>query len=163
MFAHTASLRLNGIARSMQTKGISTLVRSQLHRGIRNQVARNSQQRFDGVTTFTRSCKRVFSDGKPQQKVEKVVVEEAAAVKQTMLQRWLGPKVMPEKGTFQWYREMVLLCTVFAITGSSTMFMVRKREILVSGRRGVTGVSPLSSTFLYLGPPRHVGSAWSEG
>jgi hypothetical protein len=129
MFARTASLRMSGIASSMQTRGISKLVGSQLHRGIRNQVDRNSHRRFDGMTSLTRSCKRVFSEGKQRQKVEKVVVEEAAAVKQTMLQRWLGPKVMPAKGTFQWYREMVLLCTVFAITGSSTMFLVSKREI----------------------------------
>ena len=31
----------------------------------------------------------------------------------------------PKKGSSEWYREMVLLCTVFAITGSSTMILVR--------------------------------------
>ncbi len=42
----------------------------------------------------------------------------------TMWQRFLAPKPMPERHTFAWYREMLLICTVFAITGSSTM-MVR--------------------------------------
>ena len=38
---------------------------------------------------------------------------------------YMGPKPMPERWTLSWYREMVLLCTVFAITGSSTMVLVR--------------------------------------
>jgi len=37
------------------------------------------------------------------------------------LQWFLGPKPMPERHTFAWYREVTLICTVFAITGSSTM------------------------------------------
>ena len=41
----------------------------------------------------------------------------------TMLQRFLAPKPMPKRYTFAWYREMVLICTVFAITGSSTMLV----------------------------------------
>mmetsp|Transcript_30285 Transcript_30285/g.51606 ORF Transcript_30285/g.51606 Transcript_30285/m.51606 type:complete len:114 (+) Transcript_30285:828-1169(+) len=32
---------------------------------------------------------------------------------------------MPPRNTPKWYAEMALLCTVFAITGSSTMFLVR--------------------------------------
>mmetsp|Transcript_15827 Transcript_15827/g.32725 ORF Transcript_15827/g.32725 Transcript_15827/m.32725 type:complete len:219 (-) Transcript_15827:66-722(-) len=38
---------------------------------------------------------------------------------------FLGPKPMPERWSAAWYREMVLVCTVFAITGSSTMVLVR--------------------------------------
>jgi hypothetical protein len=41
-----------------------------------------------------------------------------------VLKRFLGPKVMSPRWTFDWYREMVLICTVFAITGSSTMVLV---------------------------------------
>jgi hypothetical protein len=37
---------------------------------------------------------------------------------------FLGPKKMPERHTFAWYREICLICTVFAITGSSTMILV---------------------------------------
>jgi hypothetical protein len=32
---------------------------------------------------------------------------------------------MPPRHTGAWYREMVLICTVFAVTGSSTMVLVR--------------------------------------
>jgi hypothetical protein len=41
----------------------------------------------------------------------------------TMWQRFLAPKLMPERHTFAWYREVLLICTVFAITGSSTMLV----------------------------------------
>jgi hypothetical protein len=41
-----------------------------------------------------------------------------------MWNRFLGPKEMPPRWSSTWYREMVLLCTVFAITGSSTMVLV---------------------------------------
>jgi hypothetical protein len=41
----------------------------------------------------------------------------------TMWQRFLGPKPMPERHTAAWYREMLLICTVFGITGSTTMLV----------------------------------------
>lgn len=34
-------------------------------------------------------------------------------------------KEMPKMYSPAWFGEMALLCTVFAITGSSTMFLVR--------------------------------------
>jgi len=43
----------------------------------------------------------------------------------TFLEKFLGPKEIPPKGTLAWYGEMVLICTVFAITGTTTMMMVR--------------------------------------
>jgi len=43
---------------------------------------------------------------------------------QTMISNFLGPKPMPERYTAAWYGEMLLICTVFAITGSSTMVLV---------------------------------------
>ena len=55
---------------------------------------------------------------------------------QSFLQKFLAPKVMPPRNTPAWYREMVLLCTVFAITGSSTMFLVRPAMSNVLGLRG---------------------------
>lgn len=45
-------------------------------------------------------------------------------VKAPFWNRFIGPKLMPERWTFAWYGEMVLICTVFAITGSSTMVLV---------------------------------------
>jgi hypothetical protein len=43
----------------------------------------------------------------------------------TWWQQWTGPRQMPPKYTMKWYLEMLLICTVFAITGSSSMFLVR--------------------------------------
>ena len=43
---------------------------------------------------------------------------------QQMLQNFLGPKPMPPRWTLAWYREVTLICTVFAITGTSTMVLV---------------------------------------
>lgn len=41
---------------------------------------------------------------------------------------YLEPVPMPDRWSAAWYREMVLICTVFAITGSSTMVLVSRRE-----------------------------------
>jgi len=43
----------------------------------------------------------------------------------SFLANFLAPKQMPPRNTPKWYAEMALLCTVFGITGSSTMFLVR--------------------------------------
>jgi hypothetical protein len=66
--------------------------------------------------------KRLFSSSGP--KVPEKVAKNEAIRDTTFLQRFLGPKEMPPRGTFRWYAEMILLCTVFAITGSSTMVLV---------------------------------------
>lgn len=94
--------------------------------------------RQDGLNkSFNKSTRRVFSKGTPKEtpkeQGEKIVEQ---ATKQTWMERFLGPKEMPEKKTASWYREMVLLCTVFAITGSSTMFMVRPAMSEVLGLKG---------------------------
>lgn len=39
--------------------------------------------------------------------------------------RFIGPKEMPPRWTPRWYGEVMLICTVFAITGTSTMVLVR--------------------------------------
>jgi len=54
----------------------------------------------------------------------------------TAWQRFLAPKPMPERKTAAWYREMILICTVFAVTGSSTMWLVRPA---VSNGLGIRG------------------------
>jgi hypothetical protein len=58
----------------------------------------------------------------------------------TMWQRFLAPKEMAERNTAAWYREMVLICTVFAITGSSTMVVRTSTRCYIL----------LSETFLYM-------------
>jgi hypothetical protein len=47
----------------------------------------------------------------------------------TIWQKFLAPKPMPERHSASWYREIVLICTVFAITGSTTMLV----RILIYG------------------------------
>lgn len=41
--------------------------------------------------------------------------------KLSLLEKWIAPRPMPPRKTFNWYLEMALVCTVFAITGTSTM------------------------------------------
>ncbi len=53
--------------------------------------------------------------------------DDATTTKQstTFLERFLAPKPMPPRNTPKWYAEMMLICTVFGITGSTTMVVVR--------------------------------------
>lgn len=82
--------------------------------------------RRDASPSFLR---RNLTTGKP---VKEAVAKEASTSTKkesgSFLERFLGPKEMPPRWTFSWYREMVLLCTVFAITGSSTMVLVSGRQ-----------------------------------
>ena len=48
----------------------------------------------------------------------------------TFLQKFLGPKEMPPRGTLKWYGEITLICTVFAITGTSTIVLVRFQHFI---------------------------------
>ena len=48
----------------------------------------------------------------------------------TFLQKILGPKEMPPRGTLKWYGEITLICTVFAITGTSTIVLVRFQHFI---------------------------------
>jgi len=51
--------------------------------------------------------------------------EESSSSFSQFWKSFLAPKPMPDRWSAAWYREMVLICTVFAITGSSTMVVVR--------------------------------------
>ena len=62
----------------------------------------------------------------------------------TFLQRWMAPKEMPPRWTLRWYGEMVLICTVFAITGTSTMVLVRPAVSGVLGLKGSFKEGPWS-------------------
>ena len=49
-------------------------------------------------------------------------IENSNVVPQLSLwQKWIAPRPMPPRKTMKWYMEMALLCTVFSITGTSTM------------------------------------------
>ena len=98
-----------------------------LFRASVNTAALRESQRFMQATenSWPRSNllgNRLFcSNGS---KASEKVAKNEATKDTTFLQRFLGPKEMPQRGTLRWYAEMVLLCTVFAITGSSTMALV---------------------------------------
>jgi len=61
---------------------------------------------------------------------------KASPPKTTFLEGFLATKPMPPKNTPKWYAEMALICTVFGITGSSTMFLVRPAVSNVLGLKG---------------------------
>jgi len=56
----------------------------------------------------------------------------------------MAHKEIPLKGTLNWYGEMVLICTVFAITGTSTMVLVRPAVSEVLGLKGSLKDGPWS-------------------
>lgn len=51
------------------------------------------------------------------------------------LKSYLQPKPMPDRWSSAWYREMALICTVFAITGSSTMVLVSSKVKMTENMR----------------------------
>lgn len=73
------------------------------------------------------SSRRHLSSSKPSADQSK---------QQTWFQKFLSPKPMPERHTAAWYKEVLLICTVFAITGSSTMVIVRPAVSDVLGIKG---------------------------
>jgi hypothetical protein len=62
----------------------------------------------------------------------------------TILRNFLAHKEMPPRYTFQWYREMLLICTVFGITGTSTMILVRPAVSEILGIQGSLKDGPWS-------------------
>jgi len=62
----------------------------------------------------------------------------------TIIRNFLSPKEMPPRYTFPWYREMGLICTVFAITGTSTMIIVRPAVSEILGIKGSLKDGPWS-------------------
>lgn len=118
-----SSIRLGNHCGIIQMRTCSTMMsRCFLHRGTMPSSWMTS--RTGRQIGWNKSNRRLSSERIPKV-AEKVV---GHATKQTWLQKFLSLKEMPEKYTYQWYREMVLLCTVFAITGSSTMFLVSRSD-----------------------------------
>jgi hypothetical protein len=48
-----------------------------------------------------------------------------------------GPRVPYERYSFNWWKEYIIICTVFAITGSSSLYVVRPTLEHVIGVQGV--------------------------
>jgi hypothetical protein len=113
-----------------------------------NVVFRNlvTAPRSNHISSSTRTAKnlnlrykRSFSSSPPPppkdsaEKVVHTIRKEAAdsstattaeTGSQTWFQKFLSPKEIPPRNTSKWYLEMLLICTVFGITGSSTMVLV---------------------------------------
>lgn len=96
------------------------------------------------VPNSQRIMQRTFSHGAQKETSKEAITKAEKVVEENILQRFLGPKIMPERGTTQWYREMVLLCTVFAITGTSTMVLVRPAMSNILGLKGSLKEGPWS-------------------
>lgn len=121
-----------------------TLSRSHLHSKFASrETALKSSAISRPITGRHPRQSRLVSSSKPNNtfktaaKVESSALdsgEHASQASMTMWQRFLAPKPMPERHTATWYREMLLICTVFGITGSSTM--------LVRCWVGLTAASP---------------------
>jgi len=103
---------------------------------IQTKSSKVSHARFsDNVTLIQkRLLSNIKKDGSSSSKTDN----------STFLQRWLGPKEIPPRGTLKWYGEMTLICTVFAITGTSTMFLVRPAMSEVLGLKGSLKEGPWS-------------------
>lgn len=76
------------------------------------------------------SGKRPKSKPKSMIRVERFGTKDfmSATLEWSFSEFWksfLQPKPMPVRWSIAWYQEMALICTVFAITGSSTMVLVR--------------------------------------
>jgi len=136
MFASTARASISAA---------TTLSRSsRLLRTSMNTVAGRETRSFSQVKAnlFVRQqCgKRVFSSqGK---KTDAPTQQQEQSM--SFLQRWMAPKEMPPRNTPRWYAEMVLLCTVFAITGTSTMVLVRPAMSEILGLKGSLKDGPWS-------------------
>lgn len=111
-----------------------------------------NQVSFHARRKFTSSVKQNVSKRGVVQKSSKSANESIDATASaganlkglSFSQRWMAPKEIPPKGTLKWYGEMALICTVFAITGTSTMILVRPAVSNVLGLKGSMKEGPWS-------------------
>ena len=96
----------------------------------------------------TTSIRRTLTDKSSHDSIKTQVSSNLSSSQvsknETFLQRWLAHKDIPPRGTLKWYGEMVLICTVFAITGTSTMVIVRPAVSNVLGLEGSLKDGPWS-------------------
>jgi hypothetical protein len=72
--------------------------------------------------------RRLFTSGKSSSTTTRTTQSKW----KTMWNKFTGPKPLPERYTTAWYGEMILICTVFGITGTSTMLLVRYIDITLT-------------------------------
>lgn len=119
------SLALLG-SRRLASGGGALLSSSSLKCCSSSRSARFLSSFHNRLATTTRTLTSSSSSKPPPrfEKIIKVSPKESPSRLQTALKNFLGPKPMPERYTAAWYGELTLICTVFAITGSSTMLLV---------------------------------------
>ena len=69
----------------------------------------------------SRDMRNLFSSSPKSSPTNKPGEPPSPSKLSQMWQRFLEPKEMPKRYTTAWYKEVLLICTVFAVTGSSTM------------------------------------------
>lgn len=112
-----------------------------------SKTCNNSMMRNSCCSRTQTYQKRFFSKLENNKSISNV--KEAKNLSFT--QRWLSPKDIPPRGTLKWYGEMTLICTVFAITGTSTMFLVRPAMSEVLGLNGSLKEGPWSYRICSIG------------
>ncbi|KAG7364515.1 hypothetical protein IV203_037788 [Nitzschia inconspicua] len=93
----------------------------------------------------TRQFSKTTTDKAAKETISKMKETSDSTSSLSSFWKWyLGPREMPPRWTLPWYREIVLICTVFAITGSSTMVLVRPAVSKGLGLKGSLKDGPWS-------------------
>lgn len=85
-----------------------------------------------------------FISNKQKTKASEYAEETIDNANLSMWEKWTAPRPMPPRNTFEWYLEMALVCSIFAITGTSTMVVVRPAVTNVLGLKGSFKEGPWS-------------------
>ena len=136
----------NGSLSFVQTRTrYSSLVHTYGQRYANNANTTNFSTSNRIKTTFQQRFQSNLKNGEKAVKDQAVKNEANATAEQTtFLQRWMAHKEIPPRWTLKWYGEMTLICTVFAITGTSTMVLVRPAMSEVLGLKGSLKEGPWS-------------------
>jgi hypothetical protein len=109
-----------GPGSSRSGTAIQSLSSSTVHRSVaqRKSLGKLTQKRWMNSSTHQKN-----EHSTTQSSESLLSGSNGSNSKTTFWQRFLAPKPMPERNTIAWYRELALICTVFGITGSATMFV----------------------------------------
>ncbi len=136
-----SSLSTPSIARGLLSFSSQTIRRSSSTTSTKGQYSYQYATQRNFTSTMKNSVQKNTSETST-----KVAAQTQSQSKETstFLQRWMAYKEIPPRGTLKWYGEMTLLCTVFAITGTSTMVLVRPAMSEVLGLKGSLKDGPWS-------------------
>ena len=86
-----------------------------------------SIQKPTGRRLMSSGKTKTKGESKPMKDVVGPAKGESSSSSSQFWNSFFAPKPMPDRWSSAWYREMLLICTVFAITGSSTMVLVSQK------------------------------------